>query len=129
MSETPMSLSSIGLDQPAAGEKRRFPRYTIDVAVKVKVKTSSGISSYCYGRGGDVSEGGMAIEVSHELSRGKSVHLVLTLPHCTRPIECDAIVRHRSEYRYGLEFQGLAEKDRELLLRACQALGVIQQIA
>jgi c-di-GMP-binding flagellar brake protein YcgR len=117
------------LEQPALNEKRRFPRYSIDVAVKVKVKTSSGISSYCYGRGGDISEGGMAINVTHELSRGKTIHLSLTLPHSERAIECDAIVRHRSQYHYGVEFQGLAEPDRELLLRACRALGVIQQIA
>jgi c-di-GMP-binding flagellar brake protein YcgR len=124
-----VSLISESLEQPSANEKRRFPRYSIDVAVKVKVKTSSGISSYCYGRGGDLSEGGMAIDVSHELSRGKTIHLALTLPHCDRAIECDAIVRHRSKFHYGLEFQGLAENDRELLLRACRALGVIQHIA
>jgi c-di-GMP-binding flagellar brake protein YcgR len=129
MSESPTPLISGGLEQPSLNEKRRFPRYSIDVAVKVKVKTSSGISSYCYGRGGDISEGGMAINVSHELSRGKTIHLSLTLPHCERAIECDAIVRHRSQYHYGLEFQGLADNDRELLLRACRALGVVQQIA
>ena len=127
MSESPMPL--VSLQEPSSNEKRRFPRYSIDVAVKVKVKTSSGIASYCYGRGGDISEGGMAINVSHELSRGKTIHLSLTLPHCDRPIECDAVVRHRSQFHYGLEFQGLAEKDRELLLRACRALGVVQQIA
>ena len=129
MSESPTPLAPMELEQPAKNEKRRFPRYSIDVAVKVKVKTSSGISSYCYGRGGDISEGGMAINVSHELSRGKTIHLSLTLPHCERAIECDAIVRHRCQYHYGVEFQGLAEQDRELLLRACRALGVVQQIA
>jgi c-di-GMP-binding flagellar brake protein YcgR len=129
MSESPTPLVSAHFTQPATPEKRRFIRYSIDVAVKVKVKTSSGISSYCYGRGGDLSEGGMAVNVAHELSRGKTVHLSLTLPHCDRPIECEAVVRHRSQYHYGLEFQGLAEQDRELLLRACRALGVVQQIA
>jgi c-di-GMP-binding flagellar brake protein YcgR len=127
MSEYPTPLVSV--EPPPMAEKRRFPRYSIDVAVKVKVKTSSGVASYCYGRGGDLSEGGMAINVTHELSRGKQIHLSLTLPHCDRPIECDAIVRHRSHYHYGLEFQGLREEDRELLLRACRALGVLQQIA
>ena len=126
MAEATTPLASVGLGQPALQEKRRYPRYSIDVAVKVKVKTSSGISSYCYGRGGDVSEGGMAIDVNHELSRGKTIRLSLTLPHCDRPIECDAVVRHRNQFHYGLEFQGLADKDRELILRACQALGILQ---
>ena len=107
-------------------EKRRYPRYRIDVAVKVKVKTSSGIASYCYGRGGDISEGGMAIEVAHELSRGNLIRLSVTLPHCERAIECDAVVRHRNQFHYGLEFRELAEKDRMLLMRACQAMGVVQ---
>lgn len=106
-------------------EKRRYPRYRIDVAVKVKVKTSSGIASYCYGRGGDISEGGMAIEVAHELSRGNLLRLSVTLPHCDRAIECEAVVRHRNQFHYGLEFRDLAEKDRMLLMRACEALGVV----
>ena len=126
MSDSTTPLASLAIDEPSVAEKRRFQRYSIDVAVKVKVKTNSGISSYCYGRGGDISEGGMAINVSHELSRGKVIHLSLTLPHCDRPIECDAVVRHLSQYHYGLEFQGLADNDRDLLLRACRALGVVQ---
>src|SRR5438045_3310917 len=114
MSDSTTPLASLAIDEPSVAEKRRFQRYSIDVAVKVKVKTNSGISSYCYGRGGDISEGGMVIHLSH------------TLPHCDRPIECDAVVRHRSQYHYGLEFQGLADNDRDLLLRACRALGVVQ---
>lgn len=110
----------------AIAEKRRWPRYRIDVAVKVKVKTSSGISSYCYGRGGDISEGGMAVEVAHELARGNVIRLSVTLPHCERAIECEAVVRHRNQFHYGLEFRDLAEPDRALLMRACQALGVVQ---
>lgn len=125
MSDSTLPLGSVAVPQPAVTEKRRFPRYSIDVAVKVKVKTSSGVSSYCYGRGGDISEGGMAMNVAHELSRGKVVHILLTLPHCDRPIECDAIVRHRNGYDYGLEFQSMADSDRDLLMRACRTLGVV----
>lgn len=126
MAEGTIPISSIEIEPAAVAEKRRYPRYRIDVAVKVKVKTSSGIASYCYGRGGDISEGGMAIDVAHELARGKMIRLSVTLPHCDRAIECDAVVRHRNQFHYGLEFRDLAEQDRTLLMRACQALGVIQ---
>ncbi len=126
MAEGTIPIISPEIEPPSLAEKRRFPRYRIDVAVKVKVKTSSGIASYCYGRGGDISEGGMAIDVAHELSRGKVIRLSVTLPHCERAIECDAVVRHRNQFHYGLEFRELAEQDRALLMRACQALGVVQ---
>jgi c-di-GMP-binding flagellar brake protein YcgR len=126
MAEGTIPIFSVEVDATPAADKRRFPRYRIDVAVKVKVKTSSGIASYCYGRGSDLSEGGMALKVAHELSRGKLVHLSVTLPHCERAIECDAVVKHRDQFQYGLEFCEIAEKDRQLLMRACQALGVVQ---
>jgi c-di-GMP-binding flagellar brake protein YcgR len=126
MAEGTIPIFSVQIEQPATAEKRRYPRYRIDVAVKVKVKTSSGVSSYCYGRGGDISEGGMSVEVAHELSRGNLVRLSVTLPHCDRAIECEAVVRHRNHFCYGLEFREIAEKDRTLLMRACQALGVVQ---
>ena len=126
MAEGTIPIFSVNVEATQVAEKRRFPRYRIDVAVKVKIKTSSGIASYCYGRGNDLSEGGMAIKVAHELSRGKLVHLSVTLPHCERSIECDAVVKHRDQFHYGVEFRELAEQDRQLLIRACQALGVVQ---
>lgn len=126
MSESTLPTFHVPAEPPAVAEKRRYRRYRIDVAVKVRVKTSSGIASYCYGRGGDISEGGMAVDVAHELTRGNVIRLSVTLPHCERAIECEAVVRHRSQFHYGLEFRDLAEKDRELLMRACQALGVVQ---
>lgn len=125
MTEGTIQTYSVRTEAASVPEKRRYQRYRIDVAVKVKVKTSSGIASYCYGRGGDISEGGMAIDVAHELSRGNQIRLSVTLPHCGRAIECYAVVKHRAQFHYGLEFRDLADEDRELLLKACRALGVV----
>jgi c-di-GMP-binding flagellar brake protein YcgR len=116
---------------PVAGdgaEKRRYPRYTIDVAVKVRVNSIGGVTSYCYGRGNNLSQGGMSIHVAHELAVGKVVRLILTLPHAERQIECDAVVRGRDSYRYGLEFVNMSAPDRELVERACKMLGVLQVV-
>ena len=121
----PAVTAGVPLD---GAEKRRYPRYTIDVSVKVRVNSICGVSSYSYGRGNDLSQGGMSIHVAHELMPGSTVRLVLTLPHAERQIECDAIVRSRQSYRYGMEFVNLSADDRSLVERACKMLGVLQVV-
>lgn len=109
-------------------EKRKYPRYTIDVSIKIRVKSIGGVTSYSYGRGNNLSQGGMSVHVAHELAVGKVVRLILTLPHAERQIECDAIVRNRDSYRYGLEFVNMPAEDRALVDRACKMLGVLQVV-
>lgn len=107
-------------------ENRKYPRYTIDISIKARINSIGGVTSYCYGRGNNVSLGGMSIYVAHELAVGKSLKLILTLPHAERQIECEAVVRNRAGYRYGIEFIAMKTEDRELLDRACKMLGVVQ---
>jgi hypothetical protein len=118
--------SALGEDQGSVIEKRRSRRFAIDVAIKMKVKTSSGISTYCYGRGSNISEHGMAMFIAHELSIGQTVLITITLPYSERPIECKAKVRNRDSHRYGLEFIELGALDSELLTRTCRALSLVQ---
>lgn len=110
----------------AGAEKRKNPRYTIDISIKVRINSTGGVTSYCYGRGNNVSLGGLSIYVAHELGIGKTIKLILTLPHADRQIDCEAAVRNREGYRYGLEFVSMKPQDRELLDRACKMLGVLQ---
>lgn len=123
---TTNAAQALGPIRVDGAEKRKYPRYTIDVSVKVRVSTMGGVTSYSYGRGNNLSQGGMSIHVAHELSVGKMVRLILTLPHATRQIECDAVVRDRESYRYGLEFVNMPAEDRSLVERACKMLGVLQ---
>jgi hypothetical protein len=109
-------------------ERRRHRRYTIDIAIKVKVAGAGGLSTYCFGRGGDVGEGGLSIHVPHELEVGKAIDLTLTLPYTERAIACRVIVRNRDGFKYGVEFKELSVSDRELLLETCRRLGVVQSI-
>ena len=109
-----------------AEEKRRWPRYSLDVAIKVAVVNSVGLTTQCFGRGNDISEGGMAIFVAHELPVGTKIRLTLTLPYAERPIICQACVRSRSSYRYGIEFTDLGAFDKELLTRTCRSLSLVQ---
>lgn len=123
ISTTAPVAASVPVD---GSEKRQFPRYTIDISIKVRVNSIGGVTSYCYGRGNNVSQGGMSIHIAHELAVGKTIRLILTLPHAERQIECEAVVRNRDSYRYGVQFVTMKPQDRELLDRACKMLGVVQ---
>ncbi len=107
---------------------RKWARYAIDIPVKVKIPDSMGITAYAYGRGNNVSEGGMAAHVAHELRVGATIQIVMTLPHSERSIECEAVIRNRESFRYGLEFKGIAAADREILIRTCKTLGVLHTL-
>jgi len=109
-------------------ERRKYRRYTIDIAIKVRISGAGGLSTYCFGRGGDVGEGGLSIHVPHELIVGKSIDLTLTLPYTERPINYRVVIRNREGFKYGVEFRELNPDDRELLLKTCQRLGVVQSI-
>ncbi len=109
-----------------AEEKRRSPRYSLDIAVKVAVVNDAGLTSVHFGRGSDISEGGMAIFLAYELSIGTTIRLTLTLPHTEKPIACQAVVRSRISYRYGVEFTDLSTIDREILIRTCRSLSLLQ---
>jgi len=109
-----------------ATDSRKWERHEIDIPVKIKIPNSMGITTYVYGRGNDVSEGGLAAQVPHELKVGSTIQLVMTLPHSERSIGCEAVIRNRDSFRYGLEFNGLTAVDRESLIRTCKTLGVLR---
>ena len=114
--------------QKPTDERRKWKRYTIDIAVKVKVSGSDGLSTYCFGRGNDVGEGGMCLYLAHELGVGKTIDLTLTLPYSERAIQCKVEVRNRESFKYGVEFKELGATDREILFETCRKLGVVQSI-
>lgn len=105
-------------------ERRRWPRYNIDILIKVETVSPAGIQRYAYGRGHDIGQGGLAAYVASDFKVGETIHILMTLPHSERPSECDTVVRNRQSFRYGLEFTSLSEADRDQLLRTCRTLGV-----
>jgi hypothetical protein len=109
-------------------ERRKFPRYTIDISIKVKIPAAGGLTTYCFGRGSDVGQGGLSIHLPHELVIGKAIDLTMTLPYTERSIGCRVIVRNREGFKYGVEFKQLNPEDRELLMETCRRLGVVQAI-
>lgn len=76
--------------------------------VRVKVFVGNGNGEGCYGRGHDLSRGGMAIYVPRDLKIGQEVGLEFELPHSRMRFGVRCVVRNSEGYRYGIEFLQLA---------------------
>ncbi len=98
------------------------------MSVKVKVTNSGGLTTYAFGRGDNLSEGGLAAHLAHHLEVGSTVRISLTLPHAAKPIECDAVVRNKESFSYGLEFKGLSTEDVEVIRKTCHVLEALRSI-
>jgi len=106
--------------------QRRWPRYSIDVEVKVSAEISPGSVTHRWGRASEIGEGGMAIFVAHEFDIGDAIRIAAKFPYAGRALECVAIVRNRNSYCYGVEFLGLGHSEREFVSRTCRFLSIIQ---
>lgn len=104
---------------------RRWKRYPVDVRLKI-VSSRGGVRTTVYGRGTDVSEGGMSAYIAMELNLGSSIEMEVTLPYAQQSLKVKARVRSRDGLRYGLEFLSLAAPEREVILRTCKALALVQ---
>ena len=107
------------------GSARRWQRYTIDVRLKI-TSNRGGVRTIVYGRGSDLSEGGMSAYIALELNLGSSIEMEVTLPYAQQPLRVKAKVRSRDGLRYGLEFLSLTPPEREVILRTCKALALVQ---
>jgi hypothetical protein len=113
------SLSS----QPAAknGFTRRFPRFTIDVRLQVKM-FQAGEFRTCWGRSTEMGQDGIGATLTGSLEPGEIVTLEIPLPLTPYPIKVRAIVRYRQGLRYGFEFLTLNDNQRDTIKRVCQYL-------
>jgi len=82
---------------------RRWPRYKIDVPVRV-IKQGATKVSIVQGRGSELNNGGMAVFAGTELAVGDQVLVEFTPPYTGQPIRVRCFVKNRSGYRYGVEF-------------------------
>ena len=106
---------------------RRWERFAVDIRLKASFKRN-GMPLMVFGRGSDVSQGGMAAYIPSELPTGTSVDLELSLPYVggEQPIRIVAMVRNRNGFRYGLEYVAIANLDKERLLKSLRALSLTQ---
>jgi len=106
-------------------QPRRWQRHNMDVRVKI-VTRRNGVGTATYGRGTDISEGGMSAYISMEIGVGKTVEMELILPYAQQSMKINAVVRNRRGFCYGVEFVNLAAPEREQILRSCKALSLVQ---
>jgi hypothetical protein len=119
-------VGATALDQPAgksskATYTRRFPRFTLDVRLQVKMFQAGEFRS-CWGRSTEMGQDGIGATLTGSLESGEIVTLEIPLPLTPYPIKVRAIVRYRQGLRYGFEFLTLNDTQRDTILRVCQFL-------
>ncbi len=106
-------------------ELRRFPRIRSDIRVRAFVPPDAPAAD-SFGRGYDISEGGMGILVPMPLAPSQEVLVVFDVPPSRRRLGVRGVVRYARGYRYGVEFQPLLEPDLLLLRSALAELASVQ---
>jgi hypothetical protein len=100
---------------------RRFPRFTLDVRVHVKMFQQGEFRS-CWGRSTEIGQDGIGATLTGALELGEIVTLEIPLPLSTYPVKVRAIVRYSQGLRYGFEFLTLNDSQRDTIQRVCQYL-------
>ena len=112
-------------DTKGAIDGRRFPRYEIDTEVDVAT-VGARDQRVMRGRSLNISKAGMAGLFVTGWSAGTAVTLKFPVPVVSSPLSVDAIVRSRSDYRYGFEFMELNPVQRQIISKTCRILALLQ---
>ena len=115
------AASSIPASSGKVTYTRRFPRFTIDVRLQVKM-FQAGEFRTCWGRSTEMGQDGIGATLTGSLEPGEIVTLEIPLPLTPYPIKVRAIVRYRQGLRYGFEFLTLNNGQRDTIERVCQYL-------
>lgn len=102
--------TDVVLPQPGYACLRRWPRYKVDVPVRVITQGLTKVA-IVQGRGSELNNGGMAVFAGTELAIGTQVLVEFTPPYSNNPIRVRCFVRNRSGYRYGVEFISESDDD------------------
>jgi hypothetical protein len=105
---------------------RTHPRYRVDIRLRL-ISGFAGETKAFYGRGSDISEGGMRVFVPAELEIGEAVMLELALPYSEKKIQVRGILRNKLGFSYGVEYApSTTIEERQAIARACRALSLVQ---
>lgn len=107
-------------------ELRRYPRYRLDIRLKV-ITGSVTNGRAIFGRGSDISEGGLRLFAPAEMAIGETVTLELTLPYTEQKLLVRGVLRNRMGFSYGVEYSNsMSLLERQTIARACKALSLVQ---
>lgn len=98
----------VTLPQQGYATVRRWPRYKIDVPVRLIAQRPTKVA-IVQGRGRNLGRGGMAVFAGIEVSIDEQVEVEFTPPYAGQPIRVRGFVRKRNGYTYGIEF--IADND------------------
>src|SRR3954451_7801075 len=104
---------------------RRTSRFDVDMRVRVTPDKNDS-AMYWFGQANDIGEFGMSLFVPTELELGMVIRIDFNLPYCSQKITLRGTVRNRSSFRYGVEFYYPTRLEREMILRACKMMAVLQ---
>ena len=107
---------------------RRWPRYPVDLSLRVRVPTSSGFENML-AHGRDVSQGGMAVYVPAELKVGDTVFLEIIFPGVPLPLALRAAIKNRTGFKYGVEFVDPTPEQQHVILANLHRLPVLAESA
>jgi len=103
------------------GPKRRFPRFSLDIRLRLQVFRNGTTESF-WGRSKELGQDGIGGTFTGELAPGEVVSMEFNLPVAVQPIKVRAIVRYRNGLYHGFEFLTLTQGQREIVCRACDFL-------
>jgi c-di-GMP-binding flagellar brake protein YcgR len=106
-------------------EARRFPRYEFDTEIHVATFGEEK-QQVMRGRALNISEAGVAGLFVTGWDAGTAVNLKFFVPVASNPLSVEAVVRSRSDHRYGFEFVELNPAQREVIDKTCRTLALLQ---
>ena len=97
---------------------RRWTRYKIDVRLKVSIVDSGGART-AFGRGNNLSYGGMGAYIPCAIALGAELVLEVSFPYSAAEVKVKAVVRSCEGFRYGLEFIDVPAQVRAVIEKNC----------
>ena len=97
---------------------RRHPRHHL--ATPLNLWRQRGNGAMIPGIGLEISESGISVIFPEELALGETVEFAVRLP--AGQLRATAVVRNKTMFRYGFEFNSLTPAQRQLVKETCAAL-------
>jgi PilZ domain-containing protein len=107
--------------------RRRYPRFPIEVTVSVRGFGPNGIVELS-GRSFQIGQNGIGAILPGGLEPSDVVKIEVALPGNAKRLQLSALIRYRNGLRYGFEFLGSNEREREIIRHACELLAFAEEV-
>lgn len=104
------------VEQEPGAYLRRWPRYKIDLRLKVILSGDS----QAFGRANNLSKGGMGAYIPCAIPIGTEIVLEVGFPSSSQEVRLKAVVRSAEGFRYGLEFVEVPPDVRAIIEKNCE---------